>query len=213
MNDIDEYLVIKNDTLKNYLSNKIFQQCKFININLIQATDNNLLYYEKKPLFERFKGPYKNTNIFKSFIRRNNKNFHYNKYSLLSPSRNISCNNLGKKFNFNKSFLNGQFHDFNYDKAYIIHYKYKSTEEFINKLRRDYDKWFDYDFLPMKIEEYFKENEVSLEKIEYIESQLKLNLTKYKKNLLNNINDINEKISDNSKIFHNKNKKSRIKKI
>ena len=80
-------------------------------------------------------------------------------------------------------------------------------------MSRDYDKWFDYDFLPMKIEEYFKENEVSLEKIEYIESQLKLNLTKYKKNLLNNINDINEKISDNSKIFHNKNKKSRIKKI
>ena len=200
MNDIDEFLVIKNDTLKNYLSNKIFQQCDFIKINLIQPTDNNLLYYKNKSLFERFKGPYKNSIYFKSFVKGNIKGLQYLIDSPSSSIRNISCNNIGKKYNF----INELFYNNNTDKAYIIHYKYKSTEEFINKLRKDYNKWFDFNFLSKRIEEYFKENELSLEKVEYIEEQLKLNLSLYKKNFLS-INKNKEETSDNLKIINTKN--------
>ena len=192
LNNIDEYLVIINDTLKSYLSSKIFRKCGFIKINLILSTDNNLLYYEKKSLFERFKGPYLNSTDFKIFIRGNIKGVQYNIHSLSSSIRNVSCNNIEKKYNFNKSdsqYLNDEF---NYDKAYIIHYKYKSTEEFINKLKRDYNKWFDFNFLPMRIEEYFKDNEPILEKVKYLEAQLKLNLSKYKKKNLY-FNETNEK--------------------
>lgn len=199
MNDIDEFLVIKNDTLKNYLSNKIFQQCDFIKINLIQPTDNNLLYYKNKSLFERFKGPYKNSIYFKSFVKGNIKGLQYLIDSPSSSIRNISCNNIGKKYNF----INELFYNNNTDKAYIIHYKYKSTEEFINKLRKDYNKWFDFNFLSKRIEEYFKENELSLEKVEYIEEQLKLNLSLYKKNFLS-INKNKEETSDNLKIINYK---------
>ena len=49
--------------------------------------------------------------------------------------------------------------------------------------------WFQ--FLSMRIEEYFKDNEPILEKVEYLESQLKLDLSKYKKKLY--FNGTNEK--------------------
>ena len=196
MNDIDEYLVIKNDTLKNYLSNKIFNHCDFIRIHLIQPTDNNILYYEKKPLFERFKGPYIYSKFNKYFVRGNIKRLYYYNDSQSSPLRNISCNNLGKISVVNDLTAS------NYEKAIIIHYKYKSTEEFINKLRRDYSKWFDFNFLQMRIQEYFTDNEINLEKVNYIEKQLKLDLNIYKKKF-QNIIKINES-SDILNTIHNK---------
>ena len=58
MVDTDQYLIIVNDTLKNYLSKNIFDKCDFIKINWVIATDNELLHFENKSLFERFKGPY-----------------------------------------------------------------------------------------------------------------------------------------------------------
>ena len=70
-----------------------------------------------------------------------------------------------------------------YDKAYIIHFKYKSTEEYINKYKRGYRNWFGPNFLSMRIEEYFLDNKITLEKIEYIEKELKLDLSKYKEKL------------------------------
>ena len=98
LNDIDEYLVIKNDTLKNYLSNKIFKQCYFISIHLIKPTD--IIYYttKKKPLFQSFKGPYINTTYIKSFVRGRIKRFKYYIDSPSSSLRNICCNNIGKNF-------------------------------------------------------------------------------------------------------------------
>jgi hypothetical protein len=60
MIDMDEYLYIKKDTLKNYLLKPVFNKCDFIKFQWVIPTDNNHLYYENKPLFERFKGPYVN---------------------------------------------------------------------------------------------------------------------------------------------------------
>lgn len=194
MNDIDEYLVIKNDNLKNYLSNKIFKKCDFIKIHFVLTTDNNLIYYEKRPLFERFKSLYKNSKSVKNIVRGTKGLKYVIHSSSESPLGNNSCNNVGKKYIFNKSDLN-EFDEYNYDKAYIIHYKYKSTEEFINKLKRDYNKWFDYNFLSKRIEEYFTDNEPTLEKVEFFEKQLKLNLSKYKEKYFH-FNKINGKHLD-----------------
>ena len=55
---MDEYLVIVNDTLKNYLSNSLFNKCDFIKFHWMIPSDNNLLHYDNRSLFERFKGPY-----------------------------------------------------------------------------------------------------------------------------------------------------------
>ena len=186
MVDMDEYLVIVNDTLKNYLLNPVFNKCDFIKIHWAIATDNNLLHYDNRSLFERFKGPYKYSRFIKSMIRGHIDNLKYWVHSpYFSPKRNITCNNIGqiieyKNINF-ESIL-----PINTKKAYIIHYKYKSTEEFINKYKRGYSNWFkdrykNWQNLKNKIEDYFRDNENTKEKIDYLQKELKLNLENYKK--------------------------------
>jgi hypothetical protein len=100
MVDMDEYLYIKNDKLKNYLLKPVFKKCDFIKIHRVIANDNNHLHYENMPLFERFKGPYKKDIFIKSIIKGNIPNLKYQVHSpYFSPIKNISCNNEGKIIN------------------------------------------------------------------------------------------------------------------
>ena len=203
MNYIDEFLIIKNNTLKNYLYNKIFKDCHFIGIHRIQTTDNNLLYYDRRPLMQRFKGPYLKDNHIKIFVRGNIKDMKYDIYSLYSsPIRDIVCNNIGQKYNYNQMLFNSDL-KINYDKAFIIHFKYKSTEENINKYKTNLNNSLDHNFLLLEMEEYFKNNDVTLEKIDLIEKELKLNLSKYKK--IKPKNKIIEKSSNILNNIHNNN--------
>ena len=180
MIDIDEYLIIKNNKLINYLSDETFQKCDFIKIHWLQPTDNNKLHYENKSLLERFKAPYLKDTHIKTFVRGNINGLKYDIHTPSeSPEKNISCNNAGQILNYPKIHVQDVF-KINYDKAYIIHFKYKSTEEYIKKYKRGYSNWFDENFLPMRIEEYFKDNKVTLEKILYFEKELNLNLSRYK---------------------------------
>ena len=189
MIDIDEYLILKNDSLKNYLSNEIFKNCDFIKIHWLVATDNNFLHYDKRPLLKRFRGPFLNDTHIKTFLRGNIEQLKYDIHSPIeSPIRNRTCDNAGNKYNYsnnNANALNDLF-EINHNKAYIIHFKYKSTEEFINKYKRGYRNWFGSDFLPLRIKEYFTDNKITLEKIEYMENELKLNLSEYKLKLISN---------------------------
>ena len=74
----------------------------------------------------------------------------------------------------------------------LIHYKYKSTEEYIRKYRRGY-RWENAQFMKMRIDEYFQDNNITLEKIDYIEKELNLNLSNIRRyyhkkyNITNNI--------------------------
>ena len=90
-----------------------------------------MLHYDKRPLFERFKGPYKKSIFIKTIIRGKISNLKYWVHSpLYSPQRNITCNNIGKIIYY-KDLLFESINKINIRKAYIIHYKYKSTEEYI----------------------------------------------------------------------------------
>ena len=181
MVDADEYLVVINNTLKNYLSNVKFKKCDFIKIHWLIPTDNDLLHYNNKSLFERFKGPYKKSIYIKTIIRGNINQLKYWVHSpLSSPYKNNTCNNEG--ILINKSIINFEYiKEININKAYIIHFKYKSTEEYINKYKRGYSNWIDSASLFSKITEYLKDNKITKEKIDYFEKELKLNLTKYRK--------------------------------
>ena len=142
MVDMDEFLVIVNDSLKNYLSNPVFKKCDFIKFHWIIPSDNNLLYYDNRSLFERFKGPYKKSPYIKSIIRGNINNLKYWVHSpYYSPKRNFTCNNIGKIIPY-KNLNFESIIPINIEKAYIIHYDFKSTEEFINKYNRGYNNWF-----------------------------------------------------------------------
>ena len=174
MLDVDEFLVIKNDNLKHYLSNKKFKKCDFIKIHWLVVTDNDLLHYDNRDLHDRFIGPFLKDTHIKTLVRGNIEGLKYDIHSpYFSPIKNITCNNKGQILNYNKVLFNDVF-DINYDDAYIIHYKYKSTEEFINKYKRGYSNWFNPLFLIKRIRGYYKHNKVTLKKLEYMERELKI---------------------------------------
>ncbi len=53
--DMDEFIFLKNyKNIKKFLKKKIFNKCQRIQLNWIFHTDNNLLYYDNRPLAERF---------------------------------------------------------------------------------------------------------------------------------------------------------------
>ena len=56
--DFDEFLVLKNQTIQEYLDDNIFKNCEIIKINwLVYTSNKESLYYEKKPLKIRFNNP------------------------------------------------------------------------------------------------------------------------------------------------------------
>ena len=186
MVDMDEYLYIVNDTLKNYLSSEIFDKCDFIKIHWANSQDNNLLHYDPRPLFQRFKKPYIKSKFIKSIIRGNIANLMYWVHSpYYSPNKNITCTNEGKIIKY--SNINFEYiKQINTNKSYFIHFRFKSTEELINKFKRGYSNWHGNKInkiLHERLSNYFEENEITLEKIKYIERELKLNLSFYKKNI------------------------------
>ena len=185
MIDIDEFLYIKRNTLKNYLTKSIFNKCDFIKFNWVLPTDNNLIHYDNRSLFERFKGPYIKSTYVKSIIRGNISNLKFMVHSPYeSPEKNITCNSLGKKLKYNN--LNFEFMPSTRIKnAYIIHFKYKSTEEYIKKYKRGYHLWKGKklkEVLKTKIMEYLNDNKITLEKIEYLERELNISLNQFKEN-------------------------------
>ncbi len=185
MIDMDEYLYIVKDSLKNYLTRIVFNKCDFIKVHWVNSKDNNLLYYDSRPLFERFPKPYLKSIFIKSIIRGNITNLKYWVHSpFISPDRNVTCDNEGKKIQY--KYMNFESIDeINIKKAYLIHFRFKSTEEFINKYKRGYKNWFKNEtkILLSKMKEYFTETELTLEKLNYIEKELKLDLSEYKKKL------------------------------
>lgn len=101
-----------------------------------------------------------------------------------SPKNNITCNNVGEIIKYNKINFESV-SKINIKNAFIIHFKYKSTEEYINKYKRGYINFFKKKninkVLNTKIVEYFRDNKITKEKINYLEKKLKLNLDKFKK--------------------------------
>ena len=100
--DIDEYLyLVEDNSLKDYLSNKNFEKCDFIKFNWAISTDNNLLHYDNRTLFQRFKYPFLKDKFVKTMIRGNILNLKYTVHSPnisnIFPLRNISCTNKEKK--------------------------------------------------------------------------------------------------------------------
>ena len=121
MNDIDEFLVIKNDSLKHYLSNNNFKKCDFIKFHWVLATDNNLLHYDNRSLLERFKEPYLNDTHIKTMVRGGIDDIQFDIHTpFISPHKNISCNNKGEIYT-NKEILFQDVFNINIEKAFFYY--------------------------------------------------------------------------------------------
>ena len=187
--DIDEFIFLKNyNNIKDFLNQKHFNKCQRIQLNWIFHTDNDLLYYENKTLAERF--PYREmrargkkiggTQGIKSMIR-GNINIEIEDVHVLS-SKVQSCDGFGNYKDIQTIVTNVS--DFYY--YYIDHYYCKSTEEFINKiLKSDVYHKIDDNLRLLKLEVYFSMNKITKEKLDYIEKETKLNLSKFRNKIKN----------------------------
>ena len=137
-------------------------------INWIFYTDNNQLYYENKPVKERFterepraRGIKKGgVQGIKSVIRGNIKNMKITCPHILYK-RTRSCDGFGKR----KKIISIITQESDFEYYYIDHYACKSTEEFINNKLLKADVIHKSDNNLNKIEWYFKYNKITKENI------------------------------------------------
>ena len=181
--DIDEFIKLKNiNNIKFYLSQEKFKSCKSIYLNWVRHTDNNLLYYENKSVFDRFPEKYtvKKYCFGKTIIRGNFKRFHCHSCHVLDK-RIPKCNGFGKNITFTNTFFCRK-PDFK--KYYIDHYEFKSTEEFTIKINKgDCRLGHGKQNILSRIRRYFYYNKITFEKIKLIENRTGLNISYYIKKI------------------------------
>lgn len=177
--DFDEYLtLVEDNNIKDYLSRDCFKEYNQIFINWRIYSDNNLIYDDGRTLLERFttesnnrlliNGWNENYSI-KSIIRGglnnlNQINLHYFYNDLLNDT---TCNNEGVKCtpDFKTPYIS-------YKLSYIKHFLTKTIDEWIhNKCVRGVGdrsmEKFENDY---NIYRFFKYNEVTEQKIEYLKN-------------------------------------------
>ena len=189
--ELDEFLYLKNyNNIKLYLINPLFDKCQSIQLNWVHMSDNNHLYYENKPLKERFpekgknvvNGQYNKICFVKSMIKGHLKNFNITHNHLLSKKLK-ACNGFGGKPEL-KGILSLQ-PDYNY--YYINHYYGKSIQEFVEKIKRgDFLRGNSKEIIEWAIGKFFYVNEVTKEKIKYLRDNLgyEYNLSIYENELM-----------------------------
>ena len=182
-----EYIYLKDfKSIKSFLNDKRFEKCNRVQLNWIMHTDNNLLYYENKPLKERFpeivpgaKRKLKGTKRgIKSALRGNISNMDIIYIHELSKHTK-NCNGFGKREKVNYYTTNSDF-----DYYYIDHYAFKSTEEFIKYKLKKSDVMYKNSNNMDKIRSYFGCCMVTKEKIDFMENETKYNLTEFRNRII-----------------------------
>ena len=174
--DIDEFLELKPEGIKiqEFLNNERYKDCQVIKINWLLYSDDDKMYYENKPVIERFKTAlYDNhlNQLVKSTIRGHlPTNIWLPPSSPHSPSdENYTyCNPAGQQIEKNSAFN----FKYNYTYALIRHYRTKTIEEYINKIKKGKpDGNVDNEYM---ITMFFYTNKRTKEKMDYFREKLKL---------------------------------------
>ena len=180
--EIDEFIHLNNELdIKTFLSDKKFENCESVYLNWVYFTDNNLTFYDNRTLQERF--PYKEQNIYEN----NTLIKHYVKSIIKGHGNYFDINNLyklnedikGCDGEGNQPLFEGyEMKNKDFQDNYISKYYYKSTQEFVEKLKNEN---FDNDAKNESIYKYFFINDINEEKINFIENKTKINLTNFRK--------------------------------
>ena len=191
--DIDEYLWLKEDkNIKDYLNRPIFKDYNTIFINWLMYDDNDLIYYEDRPLNERFTRARYNMmitqNIFTDYIGNecykifynNNRSANYiSKSIIFTDNKNINfldchrivynnskvCDNAGNLlYNIENNIPEMYFDHFDESLAVLKHFRYKTIDEFV-RFKLNFHRFsIGYD-----IYEFFNNgNYLTHEKIDYL---------------------------------------------
>ena len=182
--DIDEFINLKYfNNIKVFLNQSKFIGCDKVELNWIHRIDDgNNLFYENKPLSIRFQK--KESNIFKkgffpqikSIIRGHISNVKICCLHKLAHGFK-SCDGFGRESStIGIKTLNPDF-----KKNYINHYFGKSLEEFVEKIKRGSAAIGKTNIsLTAKINRYFDIYNINNFKIQYIEKEIGINLSRYK---------------------------------
>ena len=181
--ELDEFIHLSNySDIKLFLNEEKFNKCNFVMLNLICHTDNNLLYYENKSLFQRFP---KTTPISKiggqlletKCIMRGHIPGIYidNLHLCTNDNSSKNCNGYGHYIQ------NRGIHSIekDYKFYYIDHFYSKSTEEFINKLNKGDAMFRSQNYALHRVKKYFRQSTFSEEKRLMIENKTGLNLSQF----------------------------------
>ena len=178
--DFDEYLKFTNNSnkIQTYFSESNFKKCDVILINWVIYNDNNIVKCDNRSLNKRFTKPLYNseTNKFVKSIIKGNLNLNPWSYDQTShrPKHQLrTCDSNGKRVKtFNDVIIPPIL-----DNVYIKHFATKTIEEYIEKIIRGHpsqtlvlNKWID---------NFFKLNTVTDEKIKLIENKLNITLYNY----------------------------------
>lgn len=169
--DCDEFLELVQDrTIQEFISSKRFYNYDAIHVNWRMYGDNGLVKYEDKPVVERFPKPLPdNFSLFGAVENRLSKTIIRTglNISFFHPhfpqGDYISCTADGKEME------NGCWTpQYNFEYAYLKHYRTKTVEEFVSKIKRGYADLDDEgaaNLLSRNV--FFRYNEYTLEKDEY----------------------------------------------
>ena len=174
--DFDEFLEVhfedkKSLPLKDFLENKIFDNCESILFNWLIYTDNNLVHYDNRPLNVRFTEPNYNlggNTLIKSIVRGNlNKTIYVVGKSNHRPVEGVEvCDSKGRKIiNYNPYFLKPPVFDY----GYIKHFTTKTAEEYIDKIVKGVPGNHPHNVYD-RIKLFFKYNKYSDEKMKIFEN-------------------------------------------
>ena len=169
--DLDEYIYLKKyKNIKDYLNKNKFKYCQIIHLNQVFYTDNDLLYYDNRSLKVRFpiKEPKANgkktggISPIKSIVRGKIPKLYIQSIHFGNKNYNM-CDGFGNK----RYFTGWETNKTDFEYYYFIHYFSKSTEEFINKIKRG-DAIYNMKVLT-NIRYYFNINRITFEKINMFE--------------------------------------------
>ena len=179
--DFDEFLYLKHHkTIKEFVNEEKFDNCSNIKINWMTYSDNDLIYYENKPVQERFTTPlpqYRSNFHIKSLVRGNLPTNYWSNMKNPHTSDNdyICCITTGKEIDSRTPFNAPP----NHEEAYIKHYATKSLEEYLQKAKRgrsDLKVVFNEEYWKNKFLYYFEINNKTKEKLDYIKNDLHLDI-------------------------------------
>jgi len=181
--DIDEFINLNNYTnIKDFLNENKFNKCNLIYFNCLRHTDNDLLYYDNRTLKEKFPIIKWDSHMYtvKSMMRGSNPKYvRFTTTHWLDRGLKKGCDVFGKYVHPTIRLRIGK--KIKKTDIYIDHYCFKSTEEYINKINKgDARAGYNKRNKMHKIKLYFKYNNITLEKINYIAKKTRLNLTLFK---------------------------------
>ena len=186
--DVDEFLEFKNKsmTIKDYLTMDNFKKCDLIKIHWLMYYDNDLVYYENKPLEERFTKPEYNSHqnrYHKSILKAKDYGEKMWGFSVHQPNESFtySCDATGSYYKMPRPDMLGYP---NYKYGYIKHYSMKTAEEFARKLLRgdQRETVYDREVRIERVEDFFSHNKFTEEKLPVIEKIINMTIPKYHNN-------------------------------